>query len=134
MIAPSNNQFSFGQPRGQQIERLDHQLQTLIRSPLAEGKNTVPRIATAGEVRKLRSAREDAVRPQMDIIPPVFIVQNFSIARHQDGYGIRQQQHFRGDCSGNAVESLMSHTHILQFHRVHQMMQRNVSVAATQAG
>ncbi len=90
MVSPSHNQFCFGHPRRQKVERLNHQFQALVGPPFAKGKNTVLRIATTGEVRKLRPARENAVRTQMNIIPPIFVVQNFSIARHQDRHGIRE--------------------------------------------
>ncbi len=89
-------------------------------------------VSAPGELRKFRPSRQDAVRPQVDIVTPVFVVQNLAVAWHQYGDRVRQEQHACGYGAGKAIQRLMLYSRIFQFHCVHQVMKCHMSVAATQ--
>src|SRR5271165_1635207 len=90
MIASGNNQARFWHLRSQEIECLNHQLETLVRSPLAEGENAVEGISASRKIRELRPSREQAMRAQMHVIAAIFVIQNLLVSRHEDGHRIRQ--------------------------------------------
>ena len=89
MVAACDDELGIRHPVRQQIESLHHQLKPLIGSPLAESENALIGISATGKIGELGTARENSVRPQMHIVAPVFIVQYFSISRHEHGYGVR---------------------------------------------
>jgi hypothetical protein len=90
-------------------------------------------ITTSREIRKFRSPGQNAVRPQVHIIPAILVIQNLSISRHQHGNGVGKQKHTRSDRSREAIKVLVANSHILQLHRVHQVMKCHVRISATQA-
>jgi hypothetical protein len=90
MIAACDDQLRLWLPLGQQMKGFDHQFQSLVRSPLAEGKNTMLGITATRKVGEFRTPREDAVGPQMHIVAPVLIVQNFPVSGHENRDGIGQ--------------------------------------------
>lgn len=73
------------------------------------------------------------MRTEMHVIASVFVVQDFSISRHEHGnrIGEKQQSSCRRAC--RPVEPFMANAGIFQFHRIHQMVQRDVGIAATEA-
>ncbi len=73
------------------------------------------------------------MRPQVDVVAPVLVIQNFSVARHQHRHRIRKQQHARGNRSSEAIKLLMANSDVLQFHRVYQVMECDMRIVATQA-
>jgi hypothetical protein len=85
MVATAHDQPGLRQSCRDVLEGLDHQLEALISSPLAKRQNAVLGISPAGEIRKFRRARENSMRAQMDVIPPIFFVQNFAVPGHQHG-------------------------------------------------
>jgi hypothetical protein len=83
MVSSSNYQLHVRYLRREQAEGLDHEFQTLVRSPLSEGQYAMSRIPPARKIRKFRTARKNAVRAQVHIVSPVFVVQDFPISGHQ---------------------------------------------------
>ena len=83
MVAASNYQLGVRNFCRNVFERLHHQLEALVSSPLAERENAVLRITAAREVRELRAVGEDAVRAQMNVVAAVLVVQDLAIAGHQ---------------------------------------------------
>jgi hypothetical protein len=85
MISAPNHQSGFRHPLREDIECFNHQLQPLIGAPLSKSENAVLWVATAREVGKLWAPGQDSVRPKVDIIASVFVVEDFSIPRHENG-------------------------------------------------
>ncbi|HET6179002.1 MAG TPA: hypothetical protein VFE61_18880 [Candidatus Sulfotelmatobacter sp.] len=83
MVAARNHELRSWQFGRDPVKRLDHQFQALVGSPFPESQNTVDRSTPPGKLRKFRATRENAMRPKMNIIVPVLIVQDFSIAWHE---------------------------------------------------
>ena len=73
------------------------------------------------------------MRPQVDVVPAILVIQNFSIARHQHRNGIRKQKHASGDRSREAIKLLVANSDILQFDSIHQVMKCDVRIAAAQS-
>jgi hypothetical protein len=134
MISAGDDQFRFRHFHSQQIKGLDHQFEALVGAPFAECENAVNWIAASREIRKFRSPGQNAVRPQVHIIPAVLVIQNLSITRHQHRNGVGKQKHARSDSSREAIKMLVANSNILQFHCIHQVMKCDVCIAATQAG
>ncbi len=133
MVASSDHQFCLWQFGPDDLECFDHQLQAFVSSPFAESENPMLGIAAAGEIRKFRPAGQDAMRAQVNVIAPVFFVQNFAIPRHEYRNRIREQQHSRRYRTSHAVQPRVANAGILQVHGVHQVMQGDVGVAAAQS-
>ena len=133
MIAACDNQLRVRHSLPQQLERLNHEFEPLVGSPLAKSENAMG-IAATREVRKLWSSGKDAVGTKMDVIAPVFIVEDLAISRHENGYGVCKQQHARCDCTCAAIEPLMPNAGIFQIDGVHEVMQGDVRIASAQAG
>jgi hypothetical protein len=91
------------------------------------------RIAAAGKVRVFGPAGENSVGPNMHIFATIFFVENLAVARHQNRYRIRQEKHSGSDCPCEAIGARMTHACVLQIDGVHQMMERYVGVAPSQA-
>jgi hypothetical protein len=134
MVSPGNHELGVGQLRRDYVEGLDHQFKALVRSPFSESQNAMLGITSAGEIRKFRPAREYAVSAQVNIVAPIFVVQDLAIAGHQHGDGIRKQEHAGSHGACDAIQTFVSNAHIFQFDSVHQVMQRDVSVSAAQPG
>ncbi len=133
MISARDNKSCLRHPLSHQVERLNHQFEPLVRAPFSECENAMNRIATSREIREFRSSRQNPMRPQMDVVASILVIQNLSIAWHQYRNRVGKQKHARGDRSGEAVELLVANSNILQFDRVHQVMKCDVRIAATQA-
>ena len=72
------------------------------------------------------------MRPQVNVVPAVFVVQYLAIAGHQDRDGIRKQQHARSKSAGKAIQTLVADSGVLEFYRIHKVVQRDVGVTAAQ--
>jgi len=70
----------------------------------------------------------------MNIVTAIFVIQYFAVPGHENGDGIREKKHPRGNSARNAIQALMAYTRIFQFDRVHQVVQGNVRVTSTQTG
>ncbi|MGA8273571.1 MAG: hypothetical protein WB919_18555 [Candidatus Sulfotelmatobacter sp.] len=92
------------------------------------------RIAAEFEAGKFGLPREDAVGAEMNVIATVFFVQDLAIAGHQHRDGVGEQKHFCSDGSGQAIGAGMADAGVFQIHRVHQVMQSHMGVAAAQTG
>lgn len=128
MIASSHHQFHVWQLLRNDIECVDHQLEALVGAPFSERQNAMFRISPPREVWVLGTGCQNSVRPQMNVIPAIFLVQYFAIARHQNRDGVGSQQHPRRNRSRHAIRALMANTDIFQVHRIHQVMQGNMRI------
>ncbi len=88
------------------------------------------RIPTAREIGEFRPACQNAVRPQVNVVPSVFVIQNFAIAGHQHGNGIGKQKHACSNRACKPVQPFITNADVFQFHRVHQVMQSHVGIAS----
>jgi hypothetical protein len=122
MVASGNHQPGFGYLGSNPIEGLDHEFETFIGSPFPESENAVDGISASREVWELRPACENAMRPQVNIVPAVFVVQDLAIAGHEDRNGIREQQHARRESAGKAIQTFVTDSGVLEFYRIHQMV------------
>ncbi len=134
MVSAGDHELCLGHFGRDQVESLDHQLQPFVSSPLAERQNVSGKRYATREIGKLGAPRENAMRTQVNVVAAILVVQNLAISGHQHRDRIREQQSARSDRPRHAVNHLMSNSDILQFHGVHQVMQRYVGVTATQAG
>jgi len=92
MIAAGNHEPGVWKSSRKGIKGLDHELQPLVRSPLAKGKDPV-RVAPPGEIRIFGAAGQNTVRSHVHVVATIFLVQYSPVSRHQNGDGVRQQQH-----------------------------------------
>ena len=84
MISASDHQLRVWQNVGYSMERIDHQFEALVCSPFAERQDAVFRISSAGKIRVFGSLRQNAMRPDMNILVAIFLGEDSAIARHQD--------------------------------------------------
>lgn len=133
MIPPSDDELHVGELFCNQVEGLHHQFEFFVGSPFSKSKNAVSRISSAREVGEFGPARQDAVRAQMNIVPPVLVVQNFAIAGHENGNRIRKQEHACGDRACKAIQLFIANADVFQFHSVHQVMQGHMRIASAEA-
>jgi hypothetical protein len=88
VISAGDHKLGVGKSRCNFLERINHQLEPFVGSPLAERKYSVIRIAAAGEVWILGPARQNAVRPDVYIGAAIFFGQDAAVARHKNGHRI----------------------------------------------
>jgi hypothetical protein len=62
----------------------------------------------------------------------IFFVEDLPIAGHKYRNRIREQEHPGGDGASRAIDPWMPDSSILQVHRIHQVVQRYVGIAAAQ--
>jgi len=91
MVPAGNDQLYVRRSFGKQLEGLNHQLQSLVCPPLAEGKNAIDRIPAPREIGKLRPPRQNAVGAQVNIVAAILVIQDLPISGHKYRDGIRQQ-------------------------------------------
>jgi hypothetical protein len=130
MVSTAHNQLRVGHGIVDNLESLDHQLQSLIRSPLSESQNAVLRIAAPRKVGIFRPAGEHAMRAKMNIVASIFVLQNLAIARHEHRHGIRQQKRPGGERAGCPVCTRVAHPGVFEIDCIHQMVQSDVGIAA----
>lgn len=99
--------------RSNHIEGLDHKLEPFVGPPFTERQNAVDRSTTPREVGKLGPAREDAVGPQVDVVPSVLIVQDLAIAGHEHRDRVRKQQHSRRERAREPIDRLVTNSDVL---------------------
>jgi hypothetical protein len=133
VISAGDHEFSIRKLRSDQAEGFNHELESFVRSPFSKRKNAMNRIAAAREIRELRPPRENAMRPNVHIVSPIFVIQDLSISRHQDGDRVRHQKHASCDCACEAIEPFVANSNILQVDRIDQVMQRHMCITATEA-
>jgi hypothetical protein len=133
MISARDDQCCFGHLLSHQIEGLNHQFEALVGAPFPECKNAVNRITASREIRKFRPSGQNAMRPQVNIVAAILVIQNLSIAWHQHRNRVGKQKHAGRDGSREAIKVLVANSYVLQLHRIHQVMKCDVRVAATQA-
>ncbi len=75
---------------GKKLKSLDHEFESFVGTPFSEGKNAMFRITPSREIRQFRPPGEYSVRPQMDVVATIFIIQDFAIAGHEHRHGIRE--------------------------------------------
>ena len=134
VVSAGDDQFGVGQDVGHSLECVDHQFETLVRSPLAKCQNAMLWIAAPGEIRVFRSTGQNTVRPNVNIFATIFFGQNSAIARHEHRHRIRQEQHSGGNGASHLVGAWVTNARILQIDSIHQVVQGDVRVASTQAG
>jgi hypothetical protein len=130
MIAAANHQSGMGQCFRYPLKGFNHQFQPLVGSPFSKSQNAMLGISTPGKIGELGFAGENAMRTEMHIVAAIFFMQNVAISGHQYGYGICQEKHSSRKRAGNAISSRVTNPCIFQVHSVHQMMERDVGVAA----
>ena len=113
MISAGNHEFRLGQLRSNRIEGLDHKLEPFVGSPFAEGQNAVDRCTTSREVGEFRPSRQNAVGPQVDVVPSVLIVQDLAIAGHEHRDRVRKQQHSRRERAREPIDRLVTNSDVL---------------------
>jgi len=88
MISSGNHELRLRQASRNLVERLNHEFQTLVGSPLSESQDPMDRVSASCKIGEFGPARQNPVRSQVNIIAAVLVVQNLAIARHQDGHRI----------------------------------------------
>jgi hypothetical protein len=114
------------------VERFDHEFQTFIGPPLTKCQDAVLGIATPGKVRILGAAGQNPMRAHMDVVPAIFFVKDFSIARHEYRNRICKQEHPSGKGACQPVGARKTYPRVPQINRVHQMVQGDVRVVTSQ--
>lgn len=130
MVSAGNDESRIGQPRRDQIKCFDHEFETFVSSPFTKRQDAMDRRSPPREVGKLRAPRENTMGAQMNVVSPILIVQDLSIAGHQHRYRIRQKQHSRSDSARVPIHPFVSNSHIFQLDCIHQMMQSYVCITA----
>jgi hypothetical protein len=82
VVSSRDNQLHIRNLVAELAERFNHQLESLVCSPLAERQNPVG-IAAPRKIRRLWTLRQNAMRPNVHIVPTVFLRKDFPIARHE---------------------------------------------------
>ena len=83
MVAAGNYQPGIGQLRRHDLERVDHEFEALVGSPLAECENAMFGIAAARKVGRFGPGSQNAVRPDVNVVAAIFFVQNFAVSGHE---------------------------------------------------
>ena len=133
MISPGNHESGLRELWSEQIESLDHEFETLIRAPFPKGQNTVGGSSTTRKVGEFGSPSKESVGAEMNIVTAILIIQDLAISGHENGHGVRKQKHPRGHSASESIQTFMAHSCVLQFDRIHEVMQGNMGVSSTQA-
>lgn len=134
MIASGDDQLHIGKLFRHQLEGFDHQLQPFVSSPLAEGEDAAPRIAAPGKVGIFGTEGENAMRAHMHIVAAILVAEKCTVPRHEHRNGIGKQKHPGGDGACGAVGAREANACVLEIDSIHQVVQRDVSVAAAKTG
>jgi hypothetical protein len=70
----------------------------------------------------------------MNIVAAVLIIQDLAISRHENRHGVRKQKHPRGHRTSKSIQALVAHAYVLQFDRIHKMVQSHMGISSTEAG
>lgn len=90
-------------------------------------------IAAPRKIRILGAMRKNAVSTHVHVFAPVSFGQYLPVMRHQHRDRIGQQQDARRGGSGQSIHTRETHSEILQVHRVHEVVQRDVCVSSCEA-
>jgi hypothetical protein len=82
MVPSGDYQFGIGRGGAHDLEGFNHELKPFVSSPLAESENAMLGIAAAGKIGIFGPARQNAVRPDVNIIVAILLVQDFAVAGH----------------------------------------------------
>ena len=83
MVSAGDDQLGVRQDASYGLECVEHEFEALVGSPLAKRQYAMLRIAAPGEVRVLGSSGQHSVGPDMNIVMPIFFVENPAIAGHK---------------------------------------------------
>jgi hypothetical protein len=131
MIAARDDQRHIRKLGANQGKSFEHELETLVSSPLAEREDAMG-IATTREIRILRTARQNAVSPHVHVVAAVFVGEDLAIAGHQYRHGVGEQQHARGEGASQAIGTDETNADVFEIDGIHEMVQGDVGVAAAQ--
>jgi hypothetical protein len=59
------------------------------------------------------------MRPQVNVVSPIFVIQDFAISRHEYRNGVCEQQHSRGHGARHSIEALVTNSDVFEFHGIH---------------
>ena len=113
MVAAADDQLGAWHRVAHNPERINHEFEPLIGSPLAERKDAVLRIAAPRKVRVFGSSRQNAVGADVNIVAAVFVVKDRAVSRHEYRDRIRQKEHSGGDCASHAIETRVPNACVL---------------------
>jgi hypothetical protein len=89
--------------------------------------------STARKVGEFGAASQQSVGAQMNIVAAVLIIQNLAVSRHENRDGVRKQKHPRRDRTSESIQALVANAYVLQFDRVHEVVQSHMGVSSTEA-
>jgi len=128
MITSRNDQFRLRQLRREQLKRFYHEFEAFVRAPFTECQDALRWGSTTGVVRELGSPGKQTVRPKVNIVPPVLIIQDLAISRHENRDGVGEQEHSGCHGSRKTVKPLVLHAGIFEFDRIHEVVQSHMRV------
>ena len=134
MISPCNHESGLRELWSEQIESLDHEFETLVRAPFPKGQNTVGGSSTTRKVGEFGAASQQAVGAKMNIVAAVLVVQDLAVSRHKNRHRVRKQKHPRRHRTSKSIQALVAHAYVLQFDRIHEVVQSHMGITSTQAG
>jgi hypothetical protein len=88
MISAGDHQPGVWQNVGHSLECIDHEFEALVGSPLAKCEDAVLRISAAGKIRVFRSARQNTMRPNVNIVAAIFLGEDPAVAGHEHRHRI----------------------------------------------
>jgi|GEM_PF-5025502 len=132
MIGPCDYQFDVRHLPGYHFERLHHGLEPFVGSPFAECQNPMTWIPALLECGILRPAAKNSMLPYIYRTPPVFIADQTAVGGQKNRDRIREQQQLRRYETGNFVQQPKTDSSILEVHRFHELMKRDVGIEPRQ--
>src|SRR5690242_7757818 len=97
MITSGDDELGIGHARRDDFKSIDQLLQPLVGPPFAESENALRRVVAAGKIGILRRAREDTVRPNVNVLATILLAQRAAVSWHEYGNRIRHQHDASGD-------------------------------------
>jgi hypothetical protein len=73
------------------------------------------------------------VGAKMNIVAAVLIIQDLAVSRHENRHGVGKQKHPRGHRTSESIQAFMAHSCVLQFDRIHEVVQSHMGISSTQA-
>ena len=134
MVASANDQSGVWQGLRDRLKCIDHELEPFVSSPFTEGQNAMLGIAAPRKIRAFRFSGQDSMGTKMHVVMTIFFVEDLTIAGHEHRHRIRQQEHSGGHSASQTVGMRVSNPGVLQVDGVHQVMQGDVGITATQSG
>src|SRR5256885_1312308 len=100
MVSTCDYKSRLGNFLGNQIKSLDHEFKTLVGTPFSKRQNAMDGSASPREIGEFGAARKNAMRPQVNVVSPILVVQDFAVTGHEHRDGVREQQHARRHRTG----------------------------------